>query len=281
MTTTRRQLIDRITDAVRPLYDLREARNIAFTAVSELSGLDRSALMTDPSAPLAIEGFERICRELAAGRPVQYAVGRTEFMGRTFRVREGVLIPRPETEELTDWILRAETEARSILDVGTGSGCIAASLAAGLPRAEVSAAEISREALEIAAENFRSLKVRVALGRADALHDLAERFPGPFDVIVSNPPYVPESDRQSMHVNVREYEPEEALFVPDDDPLRFYRAIARAGRSMLRPGGRLYFEIYHLAAEAMRRMLAAEGYINTEIRTDLSGKPRMTCSRIP
>lgn len=125
-----------------------------------------------------------------------------------------------------------------------------------------------------------ALGAGVILRKADALSDLAEVFPGPFDVIVSNPPYVPQSDLPAMHVNVREYEPHEALFVPDDDPLRFYRAIARAGRRTLRPGGRLYFEIYERFADAMRRMLGEEGYTDTEVREDLNGKPRMTCSRL-
>ena len=163
---------------------------------------------------------------------------------------------------------------------GTGSGCIAATLALALPGAQVYAADISDTALETAARNCRALGAGVILRKADALSDLAEVFPGPFDVIVSNPPYVPQSDLPAMHVNVREYEPHEALFVPDDDPLRFYRAIARAGRRTLRPGGRLYFEIYERFADAMRRMLGEEGYTDTEVREDLNGKPRMICSRL-
>ena len=171
-------------------------------------------------------------------------------------------------------------EAAALLDVGTGSGCIAATLALALPGAQVYAADISDTALETAARNCRALGAGVILRKADALSDLADVFPGPFDVIVSNPPYVPQSDLPAMHVNVREYEPHEALLVPDDDPLRFYRAIARAGRRTLRPGGRLYFEIYERFAEAMRRMLGKEGYTDTEVREDLNGKPRMTCSRL-
>lgn len=278
--TTRRDILDRISARLTPLYDAREARSIALRAVSDLSGLSESALLTDPGAPLEIEGLEAAVEQLAAARPVQYVTGRAEFLGRRFAVREGVLIPRPETEELTVWIARAERTARRILDVGTGSGCIAATLAAELPGAEIFAAELSSEALETAAANFRALGVGVTLRQADALHGLAERFPEPFDAIVSNPPYVPRSDRAAMHANVRDYEPAEALFVPDDDPLLFYRAIARAGRRMLRPGGRLYFEIHHPAAEAMRAMLGAEGYADTVLREDLCGKPRMTCSRL-
>lgn len=287
---TRRQTLDRIRDAVAPLYDAREARSIALAAVSELAGIPVAALLTDPEAPLDIAALDTAVERLAAGCPLQYVTGGAEFFGRRFAVREGVLIPRPETEELTDWILRHERsrvpEADSgperptaILDVGTGSGCIAATLALELPCAKLYAADRSETALATAAENCRALGARVTLRRADALADLAEVFPERFDIVVSNPPYVPASDRASMHANVREYEPAEALFVPDNDPLVFYRAIARAGRRMLRPGGRLYFEIYAPYADAVRRLLDDEGYTRTRIRTDLSGKPRMTCSR--
>lgn len=335
---TRREIMDRIAGSLTGLYDAREARSIALTLIADRTGIAPSALLADPAAPLVIDDLDGLVAQLAAGRPVQYVTGRTEFLGRAFAVREGVLIPRPETEELVMRILHDARAAEAavttdppqrsaagisaaaipavrntaataapaasitaappaaatavpapaatpaaplrILDVGTGSGCIAATLAAELPAAEVSAADISPAALAAAAENCRRLGVGVTLREADALGNLAEVFPGPFDIVVSNPPYVPRSDRESMHRNVRDYEPGEALFVPDDDPLRFYRAIARAGRKILRPGGRLYFEIYHLFAEAMHRMLAEEGYTDTEIREDLSGKPRTTCSRL-
>ena len=131
----------------------------------------------------------------------------------------------------------------------------------------------------MAEENFRRLGARVTLRRADALNGLEAQFPEKFDLIVSNPPYVPASDRAAMHPNVRDHEPAVALFVPDDDPLCFYRAIARAGRRMLRPGGRLWFEIYEHAAEAMREMLAGEGYTDTIVYKDLFDKDRITCSR--
>ena len=277
---TRRETIDQITTRLTGLYDPREARNMARMLVSERAGISLSALLTDPEAELATEGLDRDIERLAAGEPLQYLLGGSEFYGRRFTVRAGVLIPRPETEELVDRIVRSERSAPCrILDVGTGSGCIAASLALELPDAELFAADISDEALAVAAENFRQLGARVTLRRADALNDLPERFPETFDVIVSNPPYVPESDRAAMHPNVRDHEPALALFVPDDDPLRFYRAIARAGRRMLRPGGRLWFEIYEHAAEATVRMLAEEGYSHTEVHKDLFDKDRMVCSR--
>ena len=277
---TRRETIDRLAARLSGLYDAREARSIALATVAEFAGVPVSALLTDPGAEFAAEGLEEASAQLAAGRPLQYVVGHTEFYGRRFAVREGVLIPRPETEELVDRVLRSERGARRLLDVGTGSGCIAASLALGLPDAEVYAADISDEALAVAAENFRELGARVTLRRADALNGLAEAFPERFDAIVSNPPYVPESDRAAMHPNVRDHEPALALFVPDDDRIRFYRAIARAGRRMLTPGGRLWFEIYERAADQTVRMLGDEGYTDTAVLRDLFEKPRMVCCRL-
>lgn len=278
--TTRRNILDRTAAALTPLYDAREARSIALLCISELAQLPAAALLTDPGAPLEIEGLEETVARLAAGEPVQYIIGHTEFSGRRFAVREGVLIPRPETEELAAWIVADERQARRLLDVGTGSGCIAATLALELPGAEVFGADISEKALATAAENCRTLGAAVTLRQADALNGLAERFPERFDVVVSNPPYVPQSDRAAMHPNVRDHEPAEALFVPDGDPLRFYRAIARAGRRMLEPGGKLYFEIYHTAAGALDRLLAEEGYGAIRLREDMNGKPRMLCARL-
>lgn len=275
-------LLDRLRRAVAALYDPREGRSIALLVAAELTGLPTQRLLTDPEAPCCTDGerLRRAERELAAGRPVQYVVGHAEFFGRRFRVTEGVLVPRPETEELVDWIRREERGARRLLDIGTGSGCIAATLAAELPDAEICAAEISDEALAVAAQNFATLRVAVDLRRADALDGLERAFDGKFDALVSNPPYVPASDRAAMHPNVRDHEPALALFVPDDDRLRFYRAIARAGRRMLRPHGRLYFEIYEHAAQELVRMLEAEGYGPTAVREDLFGKPRMVCSNL-
>ena len=199
---TRREAIHALTERLVPLYDTNEARSIARTVVGHLAGISRSALVADPDAPFTPAGggaaeavFEAAARRLEAGEPLQYLVGEAEFYGRRFRVGKEVLIPRPETEELVAWIAHDEKGAVRMLDIGTGSGCIAATLALEMPEAEVYAADISEQALAIAAENARALEAKVVFRRADALKELAEVFPEPFDVLVSNPPYVPESDR--------------------------------------------------------------------------------------
>lgn len=278
--TTRHDIIRRITEALTPLYGHDEARSIALLTAAGLGGVSRTQLLADPGAELEIAGLDDVIARLAAGRPVQYELGEAEFCGLSFKVREGVLIPRPETEELVEWVASEHPTARRLLDVGTGSGCIAIALKRRLPRAEVAAADIADEALAVAAENSRRLEAPIELRRADALGNLAECFAGEFDVIVSNPPYVPRSDAAAMHPNVRDYEPPGALFVPDDDPLLFYRAIARQARRMLAPDGGLYFEIYERAGEAMRRMLLEEGYAEVRIRRDLFGRERMASARL-
>lgn len=280
-----RTFIRLLTDALAPLYDPREARQIALLAAADRAGLgDRTApLLADPDREIDLDEATAAtwARRLAAGEPLQYLLGETDFFGRTFRVDRRVLIPRPETEELVDRIRRTAPAARRILDVGTGSGCIAVTLALELPAARVAAADLSEEALAVARENAARLGGAVDFRQADALHGLAGAFAddGPFDLIVSNPPYVPESDRATMHPNVRDHEPALALFVPDEDPLRFYRAIAEAGRSLLRDGGLLWFEIYHEAGGALRELLAAKGYGQIEVLHDLQDKPRMLCCR--
>ncbi len=278
---SRAEILRQIAEPLVTLYGEREARSIALIAASESAQLPPSAFLTDPNAELHIANLSEIIDQLVVGRPVQYIIGNTEFYGRRFIVREGVLIPRPETEELVAWVVREmRGKHAALLDIGAGSGCIAATLALELADATVSAIDLSDTALAVSAENCRALGASVAIHQADALGDLSALFSKPFDALISNPPYVPQSDLPTMHINVRDHEPHEALFVPDDDPLLFYRAIARSGRQILRPRGLLYFEIYHLFAEAMCQMLAEEGYTDTVIREDLFGKPRMLCSRL-
>ena len=277
---TRREIIARIETPLTALYGEREARQIARIIVMELGGLCLTDLVAEPDKELGINELDRIIGELAAGRPLQYVLGHTEFYGLDFQVREGVLIPRPETEELVAAAAARAVAGAAALDVGTGSGCIAVSLARLIPDARVTAVDLSPQALAVARRNAVRLGAEVRFVQADALAGLHELPDAAFDLIVSNPPYVPQSDRAAMHPNVRDHEPGLALFVPDDDAIRFYRAIARAGRQMLTPGGRLWFEIYERAAAEIVRMLGAEGYTDTEVREDLFGKPRMVCTRL-
>lgn len=276
---TRREVLQQLTSRLTPLYGEREARQIARIVVTELGQITPTDLVLEPDRELVIEGLDRIAEELASGRPLQYVLGHAEFCGLDLQVREGVLIPRPETEELVRWIVDSNRIASpSILDVGTGSGAIAIALSHLLPTGHVSAVDLSEEALQIARGNTRRHNLPIEFTRADALGEL---FPGErerFDLIVSNPPYIPERERASMRRNVTEFEPQMALFVPDNDPLRFYRAIARNARRLLRPGGRLYFEIHEDFAEPICRMLAEEGFPATEVRKDINDKNRMTCS---
>lgn len=281
MEATRSEITAFIAEAVRGLYPEREARRIALTAAAALSGESEAKFLADPNQRVNIDGVERCAAQLAAGCPVQYVTGKTEFCDMTFHVDGSVLIPRPETEELVLWAEQCAADHRNprILDVCTGSGCIAIVLAAHLPQAEVTALDISHAALETARRNASMNGVRIRFIEDDALNGMPSLAGETFDIIVSNPPYIPHSEIESMHVNVTRYEPHEALFVDDADPLVFYRAIARAARTMLSEGGSLLFEVHEAWAERTAEMLRGEGFGQTEVRIDLFGKPRMTCSR--
>ncbi len=271
------EIINRMKCAAAANYDVREAHSLALWAVEALTGADRVQLLVDPHREVEhvdMEEVERVERELSEARPIQYIIGMAEFCGLQFAVGEGVLVPRPETEELVRWVVDECPTARRILDIGTGSGAIAVSLAKLLPQAEVAAMDISEVALDYASRNAAANGVKVRVVQGDALSDWASAFEE-LDVVVSNPPYVPASDRASMHRNVRDYEPELALFVPDDDLLRFYRSIADGAARALRTGGALYFEIYEGAAEQMIEMLTERGWTDIELRRDFNDKNRM------
>lgn len=271
------EIIKRLTRAAANAYDEREARTLALWAVEALTGADRVQLLVDPHREVEhvdLAEVERYESELSEARPIQYVIGKAEFGGLRFAVGEGVLVPRPETEELVRWVVEKCPSARRVLDIGTGSGAIAVTLAKLLPQAEVVAMDISEVALDYASRNAEANGVQVQVVRGDALSDWASGFEE-LDVVVSNPPYVPASDRATMHRNVRDYEPELALFVPDDDLLRFYRAIADGAARALRSGGALYFEIYENAAEQMVEMLTERGWVEVELRRDFNDKNRM------
>lgn len=218
--------------------------------------------------------LENIIFRLQKNEPIQYIRGFAEFDGRRFKVAPGVLIPRPETVELVELIARENTSARRLLDIGTGSGCIAISLDKKLPEAEVEAWDISEDALAIARENNKELAADVTFLQRDVLSDDWEKAPS-FDVIVSNPPYVTEAEKKDMDANVLDWEPELALFVPDDDPLRFYRRIVDLGRELLLPDGKLYFEINQAYGRETAHILEMNQYHDVRVIRDIFGKERI------
>ena len=218
--------------------------------------------------------LENIIFRLQKNEPIQYIRGFAEFDGRRFKVTPGVLIPRPETVELVELVVRENANACRLLDIGTGSGCIAISLDKKLPDAEVEAWDISEDALAIARENNKVLAADVTFLQRDVLSNDWEKAPS-FDVIVSNPPYVTEAEKKEMDANVLDWEPELALFVPDDDPLRFYRRIADLGRELLLPGGKLYFEINQAYGRETAHILEMNQYHDVRVIRDIFGKDRI------
>lgn len=224
-------------------------------------------------SPKKEQELEDILQRLSRFEPLQYIEGRTLFLGREFWVAPGVLIPRPETEELVELMLKEIPADARILDVGTGSGCIAISLAKALPDALVTAWDVSPEALSVARVNACKLQANVRFVECDVLACQVDEV-GLYDVIVSNPPYVTEAEKADMEPNVLQWEPSLALFVPDDDPLRFYRRIAVLGRDMLADGGRLYFEINRAYGREMVEMLRTMGYVRVRVKKDLSQNDR-------
>ena len=219
---------------------------------------------------------KRIVTRLANFEPIQYIVGETEFYGLPFLVSPHVLIPRPETEELVDWILKSrKTASPRILDVGTGSGCIPISLKKNWPEANLMGCDISESALKIAQKNAGLNQTEIAFFHLDILNPvLPTSFPK-IDILVSNPPYVTESEKLQMNDNVLKHEPVNALFVPDDDPLLFYQSLATFGKEHLIEGGQLFWEINEAFGEECRQLLKENGFSNVQLRKDLNGRNRM------
>lgn len=282
---TIKNLINEITLTLQPLYDLREAAAIASWYVCEKLGMERYELALRGNEPVdeaMMPAIRRDVERLAEGCPVQYVLGKTEFYGLPFKVSPAVLIPRPETEELVQRIVqRNECKHVRIWDVGTGSGCIAVSLAKMLPDAEVFATDISEKALAVACENAD----RNGVGITFARHDMADVEHLPFgetrfDVIVSNPPYIPASDRAAMHKNVVDFEPETALFVPDDDKLWCYAALARLGQRTLNPNGQLFMETYHDFHNELIALFQQNGFTSVSSIKDLNEKDRFVTATL-
>lgn len=275
-----------------PLYDEREAKAVVRTLLEEKFNLTLTDLYTDGLDRLTNEEkvrMETLIERLEAGEPVQYVVGKARFCGRDYMVAPGVLIPRPETEMLCKEVISAYNrpycalqppEPLRVLDIGTGSGCIAVTLALDLWNSTVTAWDISGDALIIARENAHRLQAHVNLELQDALNpDETALNALPFDIIVSNPPYICIRESKDMTKHVLAHEPHTALFVPDDDPLLFYRSIARYGLSHLKPSGMLAFEINPIYAEETCKMLEHMGYEQIESKEDQYGKERIVIAQ--
>ena len=279
MRASRAEIVSYLASCIEHLYSKPEQLRIARMVAAALSNENEIKFLTEPNEIIEVE-LEQAAKELAAGRPVQYIIGKTEFCGEEFFVKEGVLIPRPETEELVMWAAEQSKKFASprILDLCTGSGCIAISLNRLVASSQVTAVDISPEALAIAEENANYLSAQVRFLKDDVLKGVTSLSTDKFDIIVSNPPYIPASERTAMHINVTKYEPEIALFVEDSDPLIFYREIARTAKRLLSEEGVLLFEIHELLAKETQQMLEGEGF-HAELRYDFLSKPRMICCR--
>ena len=278
-----RETIAYIRHSLQDIYPPGELQAFVRLIMENVCGLTTCQLLTGKDRDLSEIERSKI-NEIVIGlreqEPIQYLLGEAVFRGLPFWVTPAVLIPRPETAELVERIVRDFQAASSfsLLDIGTGSGCIAVSLAKALPQAEVEALDVSPEALAVAEENARRQEVAVRFSQADILQAIPS--PERFDLIVSNPPYVMRKESSQMERNVLDYEPHLALFVPDDDPLRFYRAIADYAGVALRPNGQLYLEINPLCADEMVVMLQEKHYRDIELMCDFYGKTRFVCARL-
>ena len=259
------------------VYDEREARNIAdlvMEHITEWKRIDRIINKTVPLSSVKEKVLAEFTAQLLDHKPVQYILQETWFAGLRFYVDENVLIPRPETEELVDWVCK-ENSSGMILDIGTGSGCIPVSLKNKLALADIHACDISSGALSVAQKNAIENKADIQFHQIDFLDPEQRKSLPVFDVIVSNPPYIPQKDKQEMHKNVLNHEPHIALFVADNDPLIFYRAIAAFAIDHLKKDGAIYVEIHESLGTDVVRLFIESGFTKTILRKDLQERDRM------
>ncbi|PVW16524.1 peptide chain release factor N(5)-glutamine methyltransferase [Marixanthomonas spongiae] len=275
-----KQLKKNVIEALSEIYPSEEIHTFFFILSEKYLNLSRIETTLEAEQkinPRVLQKFETALRRLKNHEPIQYIVGGTEFYGLPFKVNEHTLIPRPETEELVEWIIEGAVSENKpdyrILDIGTGSGCIAVSLAKALPQASVFAMDVSLKALEMAKENARLNEVSVQFFQEDILK--TGTLPQQYDVIVSNPPYVRELEKLKMKNNVLNFEPPSALYVSNADPLVFYRTISRLALRYLKPHGKLYFEINEYLSNELMKSLKKEGYPHIDLKKDFRGKDRM------
>ena len=271
-----------IREGLSSHYPTGEVTALTRIIATELLGVPQIAFFLKDDVTLTAEQvtlLDSTIERLVKHEPIQYILGYSDFCGLRFKVTPATLIPRPETSEIVEWVASEATGKERILDIGTGSGCIAVSLASKFPGSKVSAWDISAEALIVATENSKTNGCAVTFEQVDIL---AYQPTGElFDIIVSNPPYIKENEKEAMHSNVLDWEPHTALFVPDSDPLLFYRTIAEKGLTILKSGGKLYFEINRAHGKETMEMLAALGYTSIELHKDFADNDRMIRAALP
>ncbi len=266
------------------IYEAGEAAAMSRWLLESLGGIRYQDIIKHPGRQVpdtVVEQIRQRLPRLLAHEPLQYVLEEAWFCGLKFHVDKRVLIPRPETEELVEWIIsdyRFPAQECTIADIGTGSGCIPIALKRRLGKAQASGFDISAEALQVARQNALQLGVDVRFEQLDFLRENDRKRLGTFDILVSNPPYIPYYDKATMAANVTAFEPGIALFVPDEDPLIFYAAMAGFGKTHLDPGGAIYLELYEHLAQAIASLFAREGY-STELKKDMQGKERMLRAR--
>lgn len=279
-----KQQINYIISELRGFFPEEELRELAYWIIEKTTGMTRTQILTAGKGTKNIPNIEIILQKLRANEPIQYVFGHTEWMGLDLRVTPATLIPRPETAELVAWVLQMADRDKSlrVLDIGTGSGCIALALKKAAPRWQVTGVDISQEALEVAKENALRNHVAVNWLQLDILSGIADSLLPISDVVISNPPYICDSERKDMAARVLDYEPHSALFVPDSDPLLFYRRIATLVNLSATRGGDpqaqpiyLFFEINEAYGDAVCDMLRGMGYMDVQLKNDIYGKPRM------
>ena len=281
MAVNLKELYDACRNRLNRRWDEREAQHISRQLIEECLDAGFESVIAGKSIeadPAAMRQLHVAMRRLEWGEPVQYVLGRAFFMGLKLKCDRRALIPRPETEELCRLIIRENNRpGLRVLDIGTGSGCIALALAHHLAASEVWALDADSEAIELAAENARMLNMDLHLLKSDLM---TQSFAsGTFDIIASNPPYVPESEKVGMDAHVLNFEPHRALFVPDSEPIVFYRRIALLAREKLSPGGGLYFEIHDRMGKSIVEMLHRIGFVAVQLHPDIHGKQRIVSCR--
>lgn len=275
---TPEEIKDYFEEELKGLYPSAEIKNFFFYVLSDLLSVPKLTILSEPYKKIdekIVQKVKGIVLELKNMVPLQYILGKADFYGMVLQVNPAVLIPRPETEELVDWVIKDNKDKNvSILDVCTGSGCIALALKKNLPMATLTGVDFSVKALEVAIENAHELNMDIEFVKGDALKLALSINPSDYDIIVSNPPYVIVGEKQFMKKNVLEYEPHEALFVPENDPLLFYKAIGYFVKKSKR-NATLYFEINETKGKELIALLGDMGFKDITLRKDINGKDRM------